>query len=55
MRSERTQRQRVAIRRVWRRGSRAEMLNNSPIVSRVPESDTVNKLLRDNSKLVIGA
>ena len=43
----RTQRQRVAIKRVGRKGSRAEMLNNSPIVVRDPLSDAVKKPLRD--------
>ena len=49
------QRQRVVIKRVGRRGSRAEMLNNSPSVGRDPESDAVKEPLRDNSKLDIGA
>ena len=43
----RTQRQRVAIKRVGRRGSRAEMLNNSPMVVRDPLSGAVKKPLRD--------
>ena len=43
----RTQRQRVAIKRVGRRGSRAEMLNKSPMVVRDPLSDAVKKPLRD--------
>ena len=37
----------MAIKRVGRRGSRAEMLNNSPVVIRDPESDAVEKPLRD--------
>ena len=48
--TERAQRQRVAIRKVGKRGSRAEMLRNSPIVVRDPWSDAVKELLRDNSK-----
>ena len=48
--TERAQRQRVAIRKVGSRGSRAEMLSNSPIVVRDPWSDTVKEPLRDNSK-----
>ena len=47
---KRTQKQRAVIKRVGRRGSRAEMLNNSPIVVRDPLSDAVEKPLRDNSK-----
>ena len=46
----RAQRQRVAIKRVGSRGSSAEMLNNSPVVVRDPESGAVKKPLRDNSK-----
>ena len=45
--TERTQKQRVAIRKVGSRGSRVEMLRNSPIVVRDPCSDAVNELLRD--------
>ena len=45
--TERAQRQRVAIKKVGSRGSRAEMLNNSPIVVRDPWSDAVKKPLRD--------
>ena len=52
--TERMQRQRVAIKKVGSRGSRAEMLNNSPVVVRDPESDIVKEPLRDNSKLSIG-
>ena len=37
----------MAIKRVGSRGSRAEMLRNSPIVIRDPWSDTVKELLRD--------
>ena len=48
---KRAQRQRVAIKRVGRRGSRAEMLNNSPIIVRDPLSDAVKKLLRDTLRL----
>ena len=51
--TDRAQRQRVAIRKVGSRGSRAEMLKNSPIVVRDPCSDAVKKPLRDNSKLSI--
>ena len=51
---KRTQRQRVAIKKVGRRGSRAEMLRNSPVVVRDPYSDTVKELLRDNSKISMG-
>ena len=51
--TERAQRQRVAIRKVGSRGSRAEMLRNSPVVIRDPCSDTVKELLRDNSKISI--
>ena len=51
---ERAQRQRVVIRKVGSRGSRAEMLRNSPVVIRDPCSDTVKELLRDNSKISIG-
>ena len=47
-------RQRAIIKRVGGRGSRAKMLNNSPNINRVPGSDTVKELLRDNSKLDIG-
>ena len=52
--TERTQRQREAIRKVGSKGSRVEMLRNSPIVVRDPYSDAVKELLRDNSKLSIG-
>ena len=52
--TERTQRQRVAIRKVESRGSRVEMLRNSPIVVRDPWSDAVEEPLRDNSKISIG-
>ena len=45
--TERAQRQRVAIKKVGSRGSRVEMLNNSPIVVRVAWSDAVKKQLRD--------
>ena len=45
--TKRVQRQRVAIKKVGRRGSRAETLSNSPIVVRDPWSDAVKKLLRD--------
>ena len=48
--TDRAQRQRVAIRKVGSRGSRAETLKNSPVVIRDPWSDTVKKPLRDNSK-----
>ena len=51
---KRTQRQRVAIKMVESRGSRAEMLSNSPIVIRDPWSDAVEEPLRDNSKISIG-
>ena len=51
--TDRAQRQRVAIRKVGSRGSRAETLKNSPIVVRDPCSDAVKKPLRDNSKLSI--
>ena len=44
---ERTQRQRVAIKRVGSKGSSAETLNNSPVVVRDPGSDAVEKPLRD--------
>ena len=44
----------TAIKRVGRRGSRAETLSNSPIVIKDPYSDTVKELLRDNSKISIG-
>ena len=53
--TKRIQRQRVVIKRVGSRGSRVEMLNNSPSVGQVSESDAVKELLRDNSKLDIGA
>ena len=53
--TKRMQRQRVATKRVGRRGSRTEMLNNSPVVIRDPCSDAVKEPLRDNSKLSIGA
>ena len=45
--TDKTQRQRVVIRKVGRRGSRVEMLKNSPVVVRGPWSDAVKKLLRD--------
>ena len=45
--TERAQRQRVAIKKVGRRGSRVEMLRNSPIVIRDPCSDAVKEPLRD--------
>ena len=45
--TERAQRHRVAIKKVGSRGSRVEMLSNSPVVIRDPWSDTVNKPLRD--------
>ena len=48
--TERMQKQRVAIRKVGSRGSRAEMLSNSPVIVRDPCSDAVKELLRDNSK-----
>ena len=51
--TERAQRQRVAIKKVGRRGSRAEMLNNSPVIVRDPWSDAVKEPLRDNSKISI--
>ena len=47
--TERIQRQRVAIRKVGSRGSRVEMLRNSPVIIRDPCSDAVKELLRDNS------
>ena len=43
----RMQRQGVAIKRVGKRGSSVEMLNNSPIVVGDPWSDAVKKPLRD--------
>ena len=52
--TERTQKQRVVIRKVGSRGSRVEMLRNSPIVIKDPYSDAVKELLRDNSKISIG-
>ena len=52
--TERAQRQRVVIRKVGSRGSRAETLSNSPVVIRDPCSDAVKELLRDNSKISIG-
>ena len=52
--TDRVQRQRVAIRKVGSRGSRVEMLRNSPIVVRDPCSDAVKEPLRDNSKISIG-
>ena len=52
--TERTQKQRVVVRKVGRRGSRVKMLRNSPIVVRDPCSDAVKESLRDNSKLSIG-
>ena len=48
--TERTQRQRVAIKKVESRGSRVEMLKNSPVVVRDPCSDAVKEPVRDNSK-----
>ena len=45
--TERAQRQRVAIRKVGRRGFRAETLRNSPVVVRDPCSDAVKEPLRD--------
>ena len=45
--TDRAQRQRAVIRKVGSRGSRAEMLKNSPIVVRDPCSDVVKKPLRD--------
>ena len=44
----------MVIKRVGRRGSSVEMLNNSPIVVRDPWSDAVKEPLRDNSKISIG-
>ena len=44
---QRTQRQRVVIRKVGNRGSRAEMLRNSPVVVRDPYPDAVKEPLRD--------
>ena len=55
MRTKRTQRERAVSKRVGRRGSRMETLNNSPNINRVPGSDTVKEPLRENSKLDIGA
>ena len=52
--TERTQRQRVVIKKVGSRGSRAETLKNSPVVIRDPSSDAVKEPLRDNSKISIG-
>ena len=52
--TERVQRQRVAIKKVGSRGSRAETLSNSPVVIREPCSDAVKEPLRDNSKISIG-
>ena len=49
------QRERAVSKRVGRRGSRMETLNNSPNINRVPGSDTVKEPLRKNSKLDIGA
>ena len=51
--TERTQKQRVVIRKVGSRGSRVETLRNSPIVVRDPCSDAVKEPLRDNSKVSI--
>ena len=51
--TRRTQKQRVAIKKVGSSGSRVEMLSNSPVVVRDPYSDAVKELLRDNSKLSI--
>ena len=48
--TQRTQKQRVAIKKVGNRGSRVEMLRNSPVAIRDPYSDAVKELLRDNSK-----
>ena len=42
------------IKRVGKRGSRAEMLSNSPRVGQVSKSDTVKEPLRDNSKISMG-
>ena len=53
--TQRTQKQRVVIKKVGSRGSRVEMLKNSPIIVRDPCSDTVKKPLRDNSKISIRA
>ena len=49
------QKERAAIKRIGRKGSRVEILNNSPIISRVPWSGAVKKLLRENFKLGISA
>ena len=54
MMTKRMQRQRVAIRKVGSRGSRVEMLSNSPVIVRDPWSDAVKEPLRDNSKISIG-
>ena len=48
--TERTQRQRVVIKKVGSRGSRVEMLRNSLVVVRGPSSDAVKEPLKDNSK-----
>ena len=45
--TDKAQRQRVAIRKVGSRGSRAETSKNSPVVVRDPWSDVVKKPLRD--------
>ena len=45
--TQRMQKQRVAIKKVGSRGSRVEMLKNSPIVIRDPCSDAIKKPLRD--------
>ena len=50
---QRTQKQRVAIKKVGSRGSRVEILRNSPVVVRDPYSDTVKEPLRDKSKISI--
>ena len=49
-RTSRTHRERAASKRVGKKGSRVEMLNNSLSINRVPESSTVKEPLRDNSK-----
>ena len=51
--TERAQRQRVAIKKVGSRGSRAEMLRNSPVVVKDPCSGAVKEPLRDNSQISI--
>ena len=52
--TKRTQKRRVAIRKVGSKGSRVEMLSNSPVIVRDPYSDAVKEPLRDNSKISIG-